>query len=389
MRRLTLITAITLFLFLGSALLALAQTEGLLSDLPYLRDYKSRRISSYDRTGANDDGQWSNPIKPGETRLLAEIKGAGVITHIWFTISSPDPHHLKKLVLRMYWDGEAEPSVECPVGDFFGLGLGEYFHFQSGPIMIGTNRALNCFWRMPFARSAKITVTYETDKDLAQLTPEERKKELVRAFYYYIDYEEHTRLPQGMGYFHAQYRQQTPCDGWTDWYFNSEEKVNKKPNLKGEGNYIILEAEGRGHYVGVAHSLYQNQDDWWGEGDDMIFIDGSELPVLYGTGSEDYYGGAWGFGTSFFYPYIGCHSPEKEGYKREAKWSVYRFHLESPIAFQRSIKVTIEHGHANHRSDNYYTVAYWYQTELHHSFPPLPEAKERIPRLINLAGKGR
>ena len=149
-----------------------------------------------------------------------------------------------------------------------------------------------------------------------------------------------------------------------------------------------MEAEGRGHYVGVFHSLLQNQDDWWGEGDDMIFVDGSTSPVLNGTGSEDYYCGAWGFGKPYFYRYAGCNSPAENGYARGAEWSVYRLHLESPVTFTNKIKVTMEHGHANHRSDNWYTCAFWYQTEPHKAFPKLPPANTRIPRKINLGGKG-
>lgn len=328
---------------------------------------------------------------------MADLQGPGIITHIWFTIASPDEMHLKKLVLRMYWDGEKGPSIEVPVGDFFGLGLGKYFHFDSGPIAIGTKNGLNCYWPMPFRKSAKITVTYESDKDFKKMEEEGedpkkieelKKKEIINAFYYNVDYEKHESLPGDLIYFHCQYRQEVPCDGWTDWYYNGEPRVNKKPNLNGEGNYVYLEAEGRGHYVGVVRSLLQNQDDWWGEGDEMIFVDGSKIPDITGTGSEDYFCGAWGFGDKFFYRNIGCNSPEKEGYKRGAEWSVYRFHLESPINFYKSIKVTIEHGHGNHRSDNYYTAAFWYQTEPHKKFPPFPDVKSRIPRMINLGGKG-
>ncbi|HJS73502.1 MAG TPA: DUF2961 domain-containing protein, partial [Vicinamibacteria bacterium] len=128
-------------------------------DLARLRDYENRRASSYDRSGANDDGNWKNAIQPGETRTLAEIDGPASISHIWITVATPAKWHLKEMVLRIYWDGEAEPSVEAPVGDFFGLGLGEYFLYESELLSVGSQKALNTFFPMPFRRSARLTVT--------------------------------------------------------------------------------------------------------------------------------------------------------------------------------------------------------------------------------------
>ncbi|MBI1940854.1 MAG: DUF2961 domain-containing protein, partial [Acidobacteria bacterium] len=121
-----------------------------IDNLPFLKNYTVHRASSYDRTGANDDGNWKNKIKAGETRAIAELEGPGVITHIWITVATQEQHHLKKIVLRMYWDGEENPSVESPVGDFFGLGLGEYFLYESAPLSVGSQKALNCFFPMPF-----------------------------------------------------------------------------------------------------------------------------------------------------------------------------------------------------------------------------------------------
>lgn len=357
--------------------------EGELSRLPVLKNYTNHRASSFDRTGANDDGNWRDKIKPGETRAIAELEGPAIITHIWVTISTRETHHLKKIVLRMYWDGEASPSVEAPIGDFFGLALGEYFLYESGPLSIGSQKALNSFFPMPFRRSARITVTNEGEQP-------------IDAFYYNIDYEKHHALPENVAYFHAQYRQATPSKGWTtEWKANGEPLVNNKPNLAGESNYVILEAEGRGHYVGVTHSILQNQGDWWGEGDEMIFIDGAESPQITGTGSEDYYLGAWCYGGCGINPFGGTRpafayqrygNPMNGGDDRGAKWMVYRFHTESPIAFQKSIRVTIEAGHANHRSDNFYTVAYWYQTEPHKKFAPLPAVADRLPRQFDTGG---
>jgi len=352
---------------------------GDMDNLARFRTYKSRRISSHDPTGGNDDGQWKNPIKAGETRLLADIKGAGVIKHMWFTINSGERHHLKKIVLRMYWDGEATPSVEAPIGDFFGLGLGEYFIYESAPLSVGSQQALNCYFQMPYAKGARITVTNEG-------------KDNVGAFYYNFDYEEHQSIPEDLGRFHAQYRQAAPNKGWTnEWRGNGDQKINDKTNPVGEGNYVILEATGRGHYVGVTHSILQNQGDWWGEGDDMMFIDGETTPSIIGTGAEDYYLGAWCYGGCggtgrpiFSFQRYG--NAMNGGDDRNAKWMVYRYHLESPVVFTKSLRVTIESGHANHRSDNYYTVAYWYQSEPHAAFPALPPVEERIPRLMPTGG---
>lgn len=347
--------------------------SGWLGDLIKPKDYTLKRISSYDRTGANDDFR---PIAPGETLTLLDEKGPGEISHLWITIASPERYHLKKLVLRMYWDGESEPSVEAPIGDFFGLGNGEYFQYQSLPLAVGSVKALNCFFPMPFNKSAKITVSNEG-------------KLKVGSFYYNIDLRAYAKpFPAETYYFHAQYRQCAPCQGWTnDWKSNGDPKVGDKPNLDGEGNYIFLEATGRGHFVGVTESIFQNQDDWFGEGDDMIFVDGEKLPSINGTGSEDYYLGAWGFdGGPFNYLLFG--EPVFGGFNAGGRWSLYRFHLDSPIPFTQSIRVTIEHGHANHRSDNFFSVAYWYQAEPHGAFPPLPPVETRIPRIYPVGGPG-
>lgn len=346
-------------------------------------DYSSQRISSYDRSGANDDGNWKDKIKPGETRTIGDVKGPGIFKHIWMTIASNEPQHLKKIVLRMYWDDEKTPSVETPIGDFFGLGLGKYFLYESKFLSVGSQRALNANFEMPFKKSAKVTVTNEGEQ-------------AIDAFYYNIDWEKHRSLPENVAYFHAQYRQATPTKGWTsDWKYNGDPKINNKENKTGENNYVILEAEGKGHFIGVTHSIVQNQGDWWGEGDEMIFIDGEEKPRIHGTGAEDYYLGAWcygGCGISPFghamptFAYSEYGNPLNGGDDRGAHWMVYRYHSESPIVFNRSIKMTIEHGHANHRSDNYYTVAFWYQLEPHAPFPIMPPVKDRIPEMVNTEG---
>jgi len=156
--------------------------------------------------------------------------------------------------------------------------------------------------------------------------------------------------------------------------------ANNPTNLDGNGNYVWMEASGRGHFVGVTMSVLENADGWWGEGDDMFFVDGEKLPSINGTGSEDYFLGAWDFGgKQFSYGLFGAPvvGPEREG----ARWSVYRFHLDSPIPFTKSLRATIEHGNANDRGDNFYSVAYWYQTEPHAPFPTLPPVEKRLPRV--------
>jgi len=363
------LTALVLCLF--SLPLFSQSPEAMLSSLPQSKDYVQHRSSSYDRSGGNADAR---RVAPGETLTLLDEAGPGLISHIWVTIASDDPNHLKALVLRMYWDGEATPSVEAPIGDFFGLGLGDYYLYQSIPLSVGGNKALNCYFPMPFQKHARITVTNEgairTD-----------------AFYFNIDYRAYSRpLPEDQLYFHAQYRQAAPNQGWTtQWKSNGD--MDSKKNLEGEGNYIWMEATGRGHFVGVTMSVLQNQDKWFGEGDDMFFVDGEKLPSINGTGSEDYFLGAWDFGGhAFSYGLYGAPVVGQE--VAGGRSSVYRFHLDSPITFTKSLKATIEHGHGNHRSDNFYSVAYWYQGEPHAAFPALPALEQRIPRIYPVGGPG-
>jgi hypothetical protein len=344
-----------------------------LSSVAQPKDYVQKRASSYDRTGGNADFR---TIAPGETLTLLDESGPGLISHVWVTIASEDPHHLKALILRMYWDSESTPSVEAPIGDFFGLGLGDYHTYQSLPLAVGSEKALNCFFPMPFQKRVRITVTNEGSMR-------------VGAFYFNIDYRLYNKpLAGDLLYFHAQYRQAAPAHGWTNqWHSNGDAIVEDKKNLNGEGNYIWLEATGRGHFVGVTMSVLQNQDGWWGEGDDMFFVDGETTPSINGTGSEDYFLGAWDFGgKAFAYELFGAPVVGQE--VAGGRWSLYRFHLDSPIPFTKSLRATIEHGHANHRSDNYYSVAYWYQTEPHAPFPALPPLEQRIPKIYAVGGPG-
>ncbi len=325
------------------------------------QDYKSLKQSSYDRTGGNAD-RW--PIKPGDTQELFNAEGPGVISHIWFTIAAQGANHLKELVLRMYWDGNAKPSVETPIGDFFGLNLGQYVIYESAYLACSPGRSLNCYFSMPYRKSARMTVTNEG-------------RQQVSAFYSNIDYMTVPSLPDDTLYFHAQYRQASPCVA------NRSEGAKLNPD--GKLNYVYAETRGRGHLMGVTLGVLLNADGWMGEGDDMIFVDDETKPVIIGTGSEDYFLGSWNFGgrdgaVPFAHRYYGAPlitMPERTG----GRYYCYRWHGDNPVTFTRYLKHTMEHGHANDRGDNFFSACYWYQTEPYTDFPALPPVEERIPRM--------
>ncbi|HZS53537.1 MAG TPA: glycoside hydrolase family 172 protein [Bryobacteraceae bacterium] len=327
------------------------------------QNYQSLKQSSYDQTGGNDD-RW--PLAPGETKDVFSANGPGVISHIWFTIAAPNTYHLKEIVLRIFWDGNPKPSVEVPVGDFFGLNLGIYNVYQSAFLNCSSVKALNCYFAMPFRRSARIAVTNEGSS-------------AVGAFYSNIDYQLAPELPDRALYFHAQYRQMTP---------NIAVKYApgaKELNLYGKQNYVFMETKGSGHLMGVTLGVLQNAERWMGEGDEMVFVDDDSKPIITGTGSEDYFCGAWDFGgrdaaIPFAHLYNGAHyisSGERIG----GRYCLYRWHADNPITFRRSLKHTIEHGHANDRADCFYSTAYWYQSEPFTDFPTLPAVTERVPTI--------
>ena len=336
------------------------------------QSYVMHRSSSRESTGANSDYR---TVTPGQTLAILDVDGPGRISHIWFTLNSPESYHLKRIVMRMYWDGEATPSVETPIGDFFGLGNGQYYLWSSPVLSVGNDRSMNSYFQMPYAKHARITITNEGKQSLTSL-------------YWNIDYRQDAKpLPAGTLYFHAQYRQAQPNHGWTtDWYSNGDPQVNYRRNQDGKDNYVWCDVQGQGQFVGVTMSVFQNQDGWWGEGNDRFDIDGGAVPTIVGTGSEDYFLGAWDFTTAQSFPLHGSPvvGPEIAG----SRSSVYRFHLDAPIPFKKSLKASIEHGHANVRSDNFYSVAYWYQAEPHMTFPALPEMSDRIPAEQAVGGPG-
>jgi hypothetical protein len=341
-------------------------------DLTHPQSYTLHRISSSDVAGANRD--WVR-VAPSMDATLMDVNGPGQISHIWMTVSDREKYFLKRLVLRVYWDNETTPSVEAPLGDFFGQNTGEYAGYESAVLSVGASRGLNCFFPMPFRKHARMTLTNEGKLPIDNL-------------YFNIDYRTGPQEADSKSlYFHAQYRQATPLQGWTsDWYDNSDSRVDRRENPDGTDNYVFMEATGRGHYVGLTLGVVQNQDGWWGEGDEMLFIDSPDKATIIGTGSEDYFLGAWNFGSRFTYQTYGA--PLVGAELAGGHSTAYRFHLDSPVPFEHTFKGTIEHGNANHRSDNYYSVAYWYQAEPHAPFPVLPAVETRLPSILSVSGPG-
>jgi hypothetical protein len=350
---------------------------GTLAGLARIRNYKSKRVSSWDRKGANDD---SEPFRPGERRDIALIDGPGCVKHIWMTIGCREPAYPRRAVIRMYWDGADRPAVEVPIGDFFGVGHGVLVNYHSLPLSMSpqSGKGMNCFFPMPFSTGARIEIAAETGAEDFHL-------------YYYVDYEAYDSPDvlgpvEDLGYFHAQWRRENLTKGWGEDIARSElsSRVWNVPNLTGDENYVILEAQGRGHYVGCNLNIdcvSREKNDWYGEGDDMIFIDGEPFPPsLHGTGTEDYFCMAYCPWDAFSGPYYGL--PLYSGnpdWPWKGKNSMYRYHIEDPIHFEKSIRVTIEHGHANSLSNDYSSTAYWYQTLPTGPFPELLPVEQRLP----------
>jgi Protein of unknown function (DUF2961) len=348
-----------------------------LRDLPRLRAGARRRESSWDRTGGNED--WLI-VEPGQTAPLLAVEGAGSINHIWIGVpevagyrtampESRDTVALQELALEMYWDEEESPSVLVPLGAFFGATHAEPVDFVSAPIQVGprNSRSFTSFFHMPFGSGARIDVRSESDAPIR--------------LWYYVDYEQFDELEPEIARFHAGWNQ-TRFDGEPEEGMTNEEYLFGGKNLSGEGNYDILAAEGRGHYVGCflsVHNLRQTHEwNWYGEGDDMIFIDGENWPpTLHGTGLEDYFDTTWCPQDEHASPYHGLIRGGGENWSGLSTY--YRFHIEDPVPFRESIRVSIEHGHANRRPDELTSVAFWYQTEPHLRLT-LPPAAERVPR---------
>ena len=339
-----------------SSVIALAQLNqgNPLAGLEQLKDFQTMRASSSDPDWKNGNRDM-RPIKAGQTLTVAELNGPGMIVHSWCTVSHADQNFSRLMTLRIYWDGEKNPSVECPIGDFFGVGHGLDRAFTSLPVRVTSDgRGRNCYWPMPFRKSARITVSNDSDRP-------------CYAFFYYVDWQKRKSLPKDTAYFHAMYRQEFPC-------------------VMGQ-NYQIADIIGRGHYVGTVQSVYLVSPGSYGEGDDFFFIDGEKEPSLRGTGTEDYFCDGWGFREQSG-PFYGA--PLFEGFKTGDRSSAYRWHIPDPVVFRKSLRVEIEHiggqvfpdgSHTGfiERDDLMSSVEYWYQTEPHKPWPAMPPTKDRLP----------
>ncbi|MBI4977293.1 MAG: DUF2961 domain-containing protein [Spirochaetes bacterium] len=344
-----------LLLLVSFAMLAAQDTTANpLAGIERTKNFESMRASSSAADWKNGNGD-ARGIAPGGSLVIAELEGPGMITHIWNTVMHEDKYYPRLLTIRIYWDGETNPSVESPLGDFFGIGHGVDQAFTSLPLRVSADgRARNCYWPMPFRKSARIVISNESDKR-------------CNAFYYYVDWQKHTSIPDDALYFHAMYRQEFPC-------------------VMGR-NYLLADIEGRGHYVGTIQSVFHVSDGWYGEGDDFFFIDGASEPQLRGTGTEDYFCDAWGFREQSG-PFYG--TPLWEGGRTGSRGTAYRFHIPDPVVFTKSLRAEIEHKGAQtfpdgtktyfiERDDLMSSVALWYQTEPHKQWTALPLGPDRLP----------
>lgn len=292
-------------------------------------------------------------IAPKQTVTLAEVKGSGAIQQIWLTVH---PTFWRKLVIRFYWDGEKTPSVEVPLGDFFCNGWGVRCNVQSLPVAVNPAGGFNCYWEMPFRKSAKITVE--------SLTSEE-----IKGFYYQINYTL-TDVPDDAAYFHAQWRRSNPLPYKTV-------------------HTLVEGIRGQGHYVGTYIAWGVNNNGWWGEGEIKFYMDGDvNFPTICGTGTEDYFGGAWNFEHPagqygvFSSPFSGMPQVIKPDglYQSQQRFGMYRWHIMDPIRFQQDLRVTIQalgwrkEGYLPLQDDIASTV-FWYQREPHGAFPKLLDAE--------------
>ena len=320
-----------------------------LDEIATAQEGRSMRVSSGNRVD-NDDSQH---FAIGETKTIAELTGPGRIHHLWLVPSSLDIRYPRALVLRIYWDGAEVPSVETPLGDFFAVGNGMRATVDSLPVKVSSfGRGLNCYWQMPFATSAKITLTNESDRAEA-------------GCYYQIDWTQYESVDEPTMYFHARYHQEYP-------------PVQGEP-------YTVFEGQGRGHYVGTVLSSQNAIGHWFGEGDDCFYIDGDVVPTLQGTGTEDYINEAWNMRvhSSLF---TGCTVFEPRA--PDARVSAYRWHIPDPIKFRESLRFEIERRGfvmneagevvtpSGSRPDLWSSVSFWYQSTIATpwcEFPPYPE----------------
>lgn len=381
----------------------MSEISGMFRDVTRVKNARNGRLASWDQRGKNQD-YWEIPA--AETVTLGEIEGPGCIHHIWMTSScrrvvkpaiidpvlnaqsAPvnevgpalgliwddyDPFYYRKVLIKMTWDDQDKPSVLVPLGDFFCIGNSYPGNLNSLPFTVslkpeeagryGAPCGVTCYFPMPFDKKAKIEIVNEND--------------IPFILYFNIDYEMyHEPLDQDTAYFHACWHRENPTKGWgPDIQVNAPE-VNNVTNFKGKNNYVLLDVAGEGQYVGCNLTVKHYQGSWWGEGNDMFFIDGEEYPSLNGTGTEDYLNQGWGVQRNNF-PFFGTVVHEADsphGFN-----VAYRFHLTDPVRFKKHLKVTIEHGHANHLSDEWCSTAYWYQKLPTVADICVPPVEERLP----------
>jgi hypothetical protein len=373
----TILPSSLFLLSLAFAATALGQS---LADLARPKEGRSMRATSahrinaegkYDPQGQLDpNSNWDNKnLASGDSRVLLEAEGPGVITHIWMTFLGPEPHtwapngsaNHQEMLLRIYYDGSDRPGVEAPVGDFFANSFGKRSEVISLPVVVEDADSYNCFWHMPFRKSVRVEMVNQSEKPVSLL-------------YYNVDWIKKDGLPSDTPYFYAQYKQEYPVEQGQD--------------------YVLLDTNGKGHYVGTVLSVRTRSPSWFGEGDEKIYVDGEATPSIWGTGTEDYFLSAWGLQTTST-PYFGTPYFDQWGIVG-GHTSAYRWHVQDPIVFNTSLKVTMEHygwispdenpnyesDSWNQRQDDYSSVAFWYQTGEPTFDARAPHARERkLPSL--------
>ncbi len=301
-------------------------------------------------------------IKSGVTQTIADITGPGVIQHIWITV---DPPKLRTLVLRVFYEDQETPSIECPLGDFFANGHDGLAHVSSMPIAVNPRGGMNSYWPMPFRNRIRIEITNDGHEDLPH-------------FFYQVTYAL-TEVPESAAYFHAQWRRATT--------------TRENPE-----HTILADVKGQGHYVGTYVVWNQLANDWWGEGEVKFFLDGdTENPTICGTGTEDYFGGAWGFRANenpertgpktYTTPFLGYPQAVYQSWREQVPaHCLYRWHIPDPIHFKEELRVTVQAlGWYPTRkyqplADDIASTAFWYQTLPSPKFPELPDLNGRLPR---------